>query len=114
MPTNLRAHPRFTSQEWSILTGVATGVLALVLLAIPAFALPGMATTTPQPVAAWWKFWAVSAGMAVGASVLGNSLWRCRVARRRGRTGSTSPRLKPVEPGVALTRRTHGTPLGGA
>ncbi len=71
----LRAHPRFTSQEWSLLTGVATGVLALVLLTVPALLLPGMATTTPQPAGAWWKLLAVSAGIALGASVLGNSLW---------------------------------------
>jgi len=70
----LRKHSHFTSHEWSLLTGVATGGVALVL-ALPAFLLPGMATKSPQAPAAWWTFWAVSAGVALGASVLGNSLW---------------------------------------
>ncbi|OJH40583.1 EamA family transporter [Cystobacter ferrugineus] len=77
----LRTHPKFTSQEWSILTGVATGLLALVLMAAPAFLLPGMATTTPQPAAAWWKLLAISGAMALGASVLGNSLWNAASRR---------------------------------
>jgi drug/metabolite transporter (DMT)-like permease len=70
----LRRHPQFTSREWSVLTGVATGVLSLVL-AVPAFLMPGMATASAQPASAWWMFWLVNAGVALGASVLGNSLW---------------------------------------
>lgn len=77
----LRAHPRFTSQEWSILTGVVTGALSLVLLAPPAFLLPGMVTTSPQPAAAWWRFWAISGAIALGASVLGNSFWNAASRR---------------------------------
>lgn len=77
----LRAHPRFTSQEWSVLTGVATGALALVLLAPPAFLLPGMATKTPQPAAAWATFWGLSAAIALFASVFGNSLWNAASRR---------------------------------
>ncbi len=70
----LRKHPQFTSREWSLLTGVATGVLSLAL-AVPAFFIPGMATASAQPASAWLMFWLVSAGVALGASVLGNSLW---------------------------------------
>lgn len=70
----LRKHSHLTNHEWSLLTGIATGGLALAL-ALPAFLLPGMATESPQPTAAWWTFWAVNAGIALGASVLGNSLW---------------------------------------
>ena len=77
----LRAHPRFTSQEWSILTGVATGGLALVLFAVPAFLLPGMATTRPENAAAWWRFAAVNCGVALGASVIGNSFWNAASRR---------------------------------
>lgn len=77
----LRAHPRFTSQEWSVLTGVATGALSLVLLAPPAFLVPGMATSSPQPAATWGKFWLICTGIAVGASVLGNSLWNAASRR---------------------------------
>jgi drug/metabolite transporter (DMT)-like permease len=77
----LRAHPRFTSQEWSVLTGVATGFSALVLFAVPAFLLPGMATTEPQDSSAWWKFWAINGAVALGASVIGNSFWNAASRR---------------------------------
>ncbi len=70
----LRKHPRFTSREWSLLTGIATGALSLAL-AVPAFFMPGMATASAQPVSAWGMFWWVNAGVALGASILGNSLW---------------------------------------
>ena len=70
----LRKHPQFTSREWSLLTGVATGGLSLAL-AVPAFFVPGMATSSAQPASAWLMFWLVNAGVALGASVLGNSLW---------------------------------------
>ena len=70
----LRKHPQFTSREWSLLTGVATGALSLAL-AVPALFVPGMATSSAQPASAWWMFWLVNAGVALGASVLGNSLW---------------------------------------
>ena len=70
----LRTHPQFTSREWSLLTGVATGALSLAL-AVPAFFVPGMATASAQPASAWGMFWLVNAGVALGASVLGNSLW---------------------------------------
>lgn len=70
----LRARPQFTSREWSLLTGVATGALSLAL-AVPAFFVPGMATTSTQPASAWAMFWLVNMGVALSASVLGNSLW---------------------------------------
>ena len=56
------------------MTGVATRVLSLAL-AVPAFLLPGMATASAQPASAWAMFWLVNMGVALGASVLGNSLW---------------------------------------
>lgn len=66
----LAATPKFTSHEWSLLTGLATGLLSL-LLVIPAFRLGG-AVHAP---AAWGGFWAVSFAVAIGASVIGNGLW---------------------------------------
>jgi drug/metabolite transporter (DMT)-like permease len=66
----LAATPRFNSHEWSLLTGVATGLLSLGLV-IPAFLLGG-AVHAP---AAWGGFWAVSFAVAIGASVIGNGLW---------------------------------------
>ena len=66
----LAATPRFNSHEWSLLTGVATGLLSLVLV-IPAFLLGGEA----HAPAAWGGFWAVGFAVAIGASVIGNGLW---------------------------------------
>jgi len=66
----LAATPKFNSHEWSLLTGVATGLLSLVLV-VPAFMLGGQ----PHAAAAWGGFWAVSFAVAIGASVIGNGLW---------------------------------------
>ncbi len=65
----LAATPKFSSHEWSLLTGVATGLLSLVL--VPALVLGGKAHVP----AAWGWFWMVSFAVAIGASVIGNGLW---------------------------------------
>ena len=62
--------PSVTAHDWSLLLGVATGALSLLLL--PAAALvPG----TGFGVDDLWSFAAVSAAVAFGASILGNALW---------------------------------------
>ena len=66
----LAATPRFTGHEWSLLTGVVTGLLSLLLI-VPAFALPGAS----HQQGAWMLFWGVSLAVALGASVIGNGLW---------------------------------------
>lgn len=66
----LAATPKFTSHEWSLLTGIATGLLSLVLV-VPAF-LAGGKVHAP---AAWSWFWLVCFAVAIGASVIGNGLW---------------------------------------
>lgn len=66
----LAATPKFTSHEWSLLTGLATGLLSLVLV-VPAFLLGGKV----HAPSAWTGFWAVSFAVAIGASVIGNGLW---------------------------------------
>jgi drug/metabolite transporter (DMT)-like permease len=66
----LEALTHFNSHEWSLLTGLVTGALSLVL-AVPAFLIGG--TTHAAP--AWALFWGVSAAVAIGASVIGNGLW---------------------------------------
>jgi drug/metabolite transporter (DMT)-like permease len=65
----LAATPRFNSHEWSLLTGVVTGLLSL-LLVVPAF-LGG----APHVASGWTLFWGVSLAVALGASVIGNGLW---------------------------------------
>ena len=59
-----------TAQEWSLLTGIVTG--AQVLLLVPlALLLPQAAHSELE----WLRFAAVSAGIAVLASIAGNALW---------------------------------------
>lgn len=62
--------PHISGQDWSLLTGVVTGALALVI-AIPAFLIrPGHFATEE-----WVRFIAVVSGMALLASIVGNALW---------------------------------------
>ena len=65
----LARRPDISSYDWSLLTGVVTGALAL-LLAIPAF-WGGSSHESGE----WAKFWGVAAGVAILASVVGNGLW---------------------------------------
>jgi len=59
-----------SAHEWSLLTGVVTGLQALVL-AVPAFVLaPG-----DHPPARWLSFAALMATVALLCSVVGNALW---------------------------------------
>ncbi|WP_165185240.1 DMT family transporter [Caulobacter soli] len=69
----LAGTPRFNSHEWSLLTGVVTGLLSL-LLVVPAF-WPAFLGGAPHLANAWLLFWAVSLAVALGASVIGNGLW---------------------------------------
>ena len=62
--------PDISSQDWSLLLGVATAAQCVVL-AVPAFAL----SPVPQSHEAWLRFSAVSVAIAIGASVIGNALW---------------------------------------
>ncbi|MBB6251886.1 DMT family transporter [Nitrospirillum iridis] len=62
--------PSVSAHDWSLLTGVATGTLALGLAA-PAFLWGGV----PHAPGDWALFWGVSGGVAIGASVLGNAFW---------------------------------------
>lgn len=61
--------PQVSAHDWSLLTGVVTGGLAL-LLVIPA-ALIGL----PANADDWMRLVGVSLGVAVVASILGNALW---------------------------------------
>jgi len=59
-----------TAHEWSLLSGVVTGLQAL-LLAVPAFMLGGAAHTDAD----WLRFGGVVLAVAVFCSVVGNGLW---------------------------------------
>lgn len=74
----LRLHPRFNSHEWSLLTGVTTGALAL-LLAIPAALWAWWAPA--GPARDWPLFWGITVSVALGASVLGTGFWNAASRR---------------------------------
>jgi len=59
-----------SSHDWSLLTGLVTGGLAL-LLAVPAF-MGGMGEHSD---AQWWRFIGVVVSVAVLASIVGNAFW---------------------------------------
>ncbi|RZJ27994.1 MAG: DMT family transporter [Brevundimonas sp.] len=61
--------PQVSAHDWSLLTGVVTGGFAL-LLAVPALA--GAAGDTADQ---WARLAAVSVGVAVLASIVGNAFW---------------------------------------
>ncbi len=65
----LARRPDISSHDWSLLTGIATGALAL-LLVLPAFWHGPVHTD-----GAWWRFWGVNGSVALLASVVGNALW---------------------------------------
>lgn len=62
--------PQVSAHDWSLLTGVATGAQALVLAT--AAALIG---ASAHASAEWTRFFAVSAGVAIFASIVGNAFW---------------------------------------
>ncbi len=66
----LARRPDVSAHDWSLLIGVVTGALAL-LLVPSAFIVSGSQHQAGQ----WGLFWMVSAGVAVLASVLGNACW---------------------------------------
>ncbi|MGE8222983.1 MAG: DMT family transporter [Stenotrophomonas sp.] len=59
-----------SSHDWSLLTGVTTGGLALLLVPMAFIGHAGSHTS-----AQWSGFWAISAGVAVVASIFGNAFW---------------------------------------
>lgn len=63
-----RVH-HISNHDWSLLTGLVTGALALVM-ALPAFWLGGEHSGDD-----WVRFWAVNTAIAIGASVIANGLW---------------------------------------
>lgn len=66
----LARRPDLSAHDWSLLTGVVTGALAL-LLAPSAL----LSTDRGQGAGQWLLFWLVSSSVALLASVLGNACW---------------------------------------
>lgn len=59
-----------SAHDWNLLIGVMTGLQCLILLPLAL-----MLNTGEHSAEAWWRFGAVSVGVAVLASLLGNALW---------------------------------------
>ena len=60
--------PHLSSNDWSLLFGIVSGAEAL-LLALPAFAW------APVQHGDWTRFAAISIGIAIASSVIGNAFW---------------------------------------
>lgn len=61
--------PQVSAHDWSLLTGVVTGGLALLL------AIPAALRDLPDDADQWVRLAGVSVGIAALASILGNALW---------------------------------------
>lgn len=61
--------PNVSAHDWSLLTGVVTGGLALLLV------VPAVLIGLPADADEWLRLAGVSVGIAVFASILGNALW---------------------------------------
>lgn len=59
-----------SAHEWSLLLGIVTGMQALLLVPLALLLEPA-----GHDVAAWFRFLAVSLGVALLASVVGNAFW---------------------------------------
>ncbi|KVE37539.1 DMT family transporter [Burkholderia sp. TSV86] len=78
----LQRHHRFNGNEWSVLWGVVTGLIGMLIWLAVAI-LPGGADAvqTALPVGRWQLFWLLNLGLAIGASWLGNGLWNAASKR---------------------------------
>ena len=70
----LAALGHISPHDWSLLTGVATGALAL-LLAVPAFLLPGALVDAEDAPGHWLHFIAIVTAVGLLCSIVGNALW---------------------------------------
>lgn len=76
----LKQHVRYSGNEWSVLSGLMTGLLGI-LLGLAAATVPGALHQGAMPMPRWHMFWIVNLALAVGASWLGNSLWNAASKR---------------------------------
>jgi len=67
---SLKHFSAFSSHQWSLLTGLVTGGLALLMGVGLRFQHAAL-----HPRDEWLRFWAVSAAVAVLASICGNKFW---------------------------------------
>ncbi|SMC16334.1 Permease of the drug/metabolite transporter (DMT) superfamily [Andreprevotia lacus DSM 23236] len=73
---HLARRPDLSSHDWSLLTGVVTGAMAL-LLALPLLWSPA----ATNPALPWGLFAGLMALLAIGPSVIGTGLWNAATRR---------------------------------
>lgn len=73
----LMRHPRWSSHDWSLLTGVITGALAAVV-ALVLWCWPSVAHTAPRN---WAWFLLLMTLVAIFPSIVGTSLWNAATRR---------------------------------
>ncbi|MBC9248824.1 multidrug DMT transporter permease [Pseudomonas alcaligenes] len=76
----MKRQQRFGSNEWSLLLGLATGLLAA-LIWLGAWLLGFDSLQPPLSAERWQSFWLINAGLAVVASWLGYALWNACAQR---------------------------------
>ncbi len=76
----LQRHTHFSGNEWSVLWGVVTGLLG-VLLWLAVAVVPSAAVDTSHVDSRWHLFWMLNLALAIGASWLGNGLWNAASKR---------------------------------
>lgn len=70
----LKRHAHFSSVEWAMLYGLASGAIALIVGAVM-LALQQASGADDAPARDWPRYWLVCLLLALGASVVGNYLW---------------------------------------
>jgi drug/metabolite transporter (DMT)-like permease len=76
----LQANDHFDGNEWSVLWGVVTGVLGVMIGAV-VWMLPAGTVQANVPATRWHLFWLVSIALATAGSWLGNMLWNAASKR---------------------------------
>ncbi|MCQ4254704.1 DMT family transporter [Stutzerimonas stutzeri] len=76
----LKRQKHFNSNEWSLLTGVVTGVLAGCMW-LAAHMIGHPAARVELPAAHWQAFWLVNLALAVLASWMGYTFWNASTRR---------------------------------
>ena len=70
----LLRRPDISPWDWSLLTGLSTGALAL-LLAVPAFGPGLLGSASAHGAGDWLRFWLLTSALAILASIVGNGFW---------------------------------------
>ncbi|NWK45586.1 DMT family transporter [Ralstonia pickettii] len=76
---HLQRNPHFSSNEWSALYGISSGMLSAAHATAALLTVGTGWMHTGGRI--WGTFWAVNAAVALGASLIGNNLWN--IASRR-------------------------------